>query len=233
MAWRVLSLKRFFLASEAMSDLLQPFAVSGPVPARGSADVARWLIPVAFFAAGFAPIVALSIALFGLLPIHATAIAVVLPSSIAVVILGIRYPVHGRQAIKGLMWGMSATLIYDGTRLPFLLSGSWPDFIPKIGGLVLHSSRPNGVVGYLWRYVGDGGGMGMAFAMIAPRLKRYVCIRKAAVAYGFVIWLCLMATLHGCPDPQRLMFVLTPVTLVMSLVGHVVYGFFLGVQIRP
>jgi hypothetical protein len=167
-----------------MSHRHQTFALAGSDPARSSADAACWLIPVAFFAAGFAPIVALSIALFGQLPIHATAIAVVLPASAAAVVL------------------------------------------------VLHSSRPNGAVGYLWRYVGDGGGMGMAFAMIAPGIKRYMSIRKAAVAYGLVIWLCLMATLHGCPDPQRLMFVLTPVTLVMSLVGHLVYGLLLGVQVR-
>ena len=37
-----------------------------------------------------------------------------------------------------------------------------------------------------------------------------------------------MTTLAACPDPGRLMFVLTPLTFAMSLLGHVVYGGVLG-----
>ncbi len=48
------------------------------------------------------------------------------------------------------------------------------------------------------------------------------------VAYGIVVWFALMVTLAACPDPGRLMFVLTPVTFVMSLIGQVVYGGLLG-----
>jgi len=186
------------------------------------------LIPAMLVAFGFSPIGALALALIGRVPLHLSSLFLVLPSTIGTVVLCLKYPRYRRQVNVGLISGLLATLVYDCTRLPCLLSGLWPDFIPKIGGLALNSTEPNWLVGYLWRYLGDGGGMGIAFAVILSEIKKFRAIRRVGVAYGIAVWLCLMATLAACPDPGRLMFVLTPVTFAMSLIGHIVYGGLLG-----
>lgn len=110
-----------------------------------------------------------------------------------------------------------------GTRIPFLLLGGWPDFIPTIATHLWPGAEPNWIVGYAWRYLGNGGGMGLAFTvayrMTAPR----VSVWPLAVGYGVAIWLCLIATLFLMPE-GKVLFELTPLTVSISLLGHVVYG---------
>jgi hypothetical protein len=126
---------------------------------------------------------------------------------------------------------MVATFLYDCTRFPCLALGVWNDFIPNIGKLLLNCPECSPLVGYIYRYLGDGGGMGLAFFMVAPWVAGRCDVKKAAVVYGILVWGCLMVTLAGSPEPEKLLFKLTPFTFTMSLIGHLVYGGILGLEI--
>jgi hypothetical protein len=113
-------------------------------------------------------------------------------------------------------------------RVPFIISGIWGDFIPKINMLLFNTLQPNWVVGYIWRYVGDGGFMGMAFTVAYCILKPRVDSRIAGVGFGLAIWVCLLGTLVLAPHGQEILFKLTLTTLSLSLLGHLIYGITLG-----
>jgi Family of unknown function (DUF6789) len=94
--------------------------------------------------------------------------------------------------------------------------------------LLFNTSQPNWVVGYTWRYIGDGGYMGMAFTVAYCILKPRVDARIAGVAFGLAIWVCLLGTLILAPHGQELLFKLTLTTMSLSLLGHLIYGIALG-----
>ncbi len=151
---------------------------------------------LAFFAIGFSPITALAIAIIGFFPLYVAALVMVVPS----VVLGIglaffMFPNYGKLALKGLLIGLIAVFLYDCMRVPFILLGIWGDFIPKIGAWLFNTSQPDWIIGYVWRYLGDGGFMGMAFTVAYGALKPRVGVRTAALGFGIAIWLCLLATL--------------------------------------
>lgn len=171
---------------------------------------------------GFVPIGSLCIALFGLVPLYITARFVVLPVAAVVVALGLRHPLIGRLALLGFIAGVAATATYDLVRLAFVLSGRWSDFIPVIGRLALLDEHASPVWGYLWRYIGNGGAMGLTFALLPWRSVR------AGLLYGACICGCLFATLILAPGAQQALFHLTLLTGTMALLGHLVYGSALG-----
>jgi hypothetical protein len=73
--------------------------------------------------------------------------------------------------------------------------------------------------------------MGVAFMVAARVLVPSLSTRSSlalGVAYGLGIWLCLLVTLIAAPLGQTLLFPLTPVTFVLSGIGHIVYGAVLG-----
>jgi hypothetical protein len=74
-----------------------------------------------------------------------------------------------------MLIGLIAVFLYDCMRVPFIITGIWGDFIPKINMWLFNTSQPNWVVGYIWRYVGDGRFMGMASIM------RFQDVLEAAV----------------------------------------------------
>ena len=127
-----------------------------------------------------------------------------------------------------MLIGLVAVFLYDCMRVPFILSGIWGDFIPKINMLLFNTSQPNWVVGYIWRYVGDGGFMGMALTVAYCTLKPRVDSRIAGVGFGIAIWVCLLGTLILAPHGQEMLFKLTLTTLSLSLLGHFIYGIVLG-----
>ncbi|HEX9068301.1 MAG TPA: hypothetical protein VF807_05995 [Ktedonobacterales bacterium] len=201
-------------------------AASSAMARQRFADIA---MSVAYFAIGFAPITALAISLMGFLPLWISAWVVVVPAAGLGVLLGIRFPRYGTLALKGFGIGIIAVTLYDGMRAPFIALGIWGDFIPNIGGWLLNTPHPSWLMGYLYRYLGDGGGMGMAFtvgySLLRPRLRCWL----AAIGYGLAIWGCLMLTLLLAPNGQESMFRLTPTSFTLSLLGHVVYGATIGV----
>jgi len=183
---------------------------------------------VAYFAIGFSPITALAIAISGVLPLSVSTLLIVLPATLLGIGLALWFPVYGKLALKGLLIGLIAVFLYDCMRVPFILAGIWGDFIPKINVLLFNTSQPNWVVGYIWRYVGDGGYMGMAFTVAYCILKPRVDSRIAGVGFGLAIWACLLGTLILAPHGQEILFKLTLTTLSLSLLGHLIYGISLG-----
>lgn len=183
----------------------------------------------AYFAVGFAPISALALSIVGLLPLPYGALLLVLPAVLLGGGLAFRHPSYGKIAGKGLLVGLLAVLIYDCTRIPFIITGVWSDFIPHIAERLLMTSEPNWVVGYLWRYFGNGGGMGLSFvvgcSVLRPRLNKWVL----GIGYGVAIWSCLLLTLVLAPPGAGHLFALTPLTFGLSLLGHVVYGAVLSI----
>ena len=185
------------------------------------------------------PLLTISAHVFGLVPMHVSAGLVVVPLLLAVGLLALFAPAgEERLIVRGLGWGVVATLVYDVVRLDTVyLLGWWGDFIPTVGAWILDSGTAPGVadgmVGYLWRYAGDGGGIGVTFFVLAAvtGLHRQGTRRTvvAAVVFAVVpVWAGLIGTVALAPRGQSLMFPLTPVTLTLSLVGHLVFGLVLG-----
>src|SRR5439155_24781830 len=187
---------------------------------------------VAYFAMGFSPITALAIAIIGVLPLSVSTLLIVVPATLLGIGLALWFPVYGKLVLKGLLIGLIAVFLYDCMRVPFILTGMWGDFIPKINMWLFNTSQPNWVVGYIWRYVGDGGYMGMAFTVAYCTLKPRVDARIAGVGFGIAIWLCLLGTLILAPHGQEMLFKLTLTTLSLSLLGHLIYGIALGMLLR-
>ena len=186
---------------------------------------------VAYFVIGFSPITALAIAIMGILPLPVATLLIVLPATLLGVGLALRFPTYRKLALKGMLIGLIAVFLYDCMRVPFIITGIWGDFIPKINMWLFNTSQPNWVVGYIWRYVGDGGFMGMAFTVAYCVLKPRVDARIAGVGFGLAIWLCLLGTLVLAPHGQEMLFKLTLTTLSLSLLGHLIYGMTLGMLI--
>jgi hypothetical protein len=186
---------------------------------------------LAYAAIGFTPIGALALTIGGLWSLTIGALVLVVPAVVAGVVLGIRYPRYGRYALEGLAAGLAAVLIYDLVRWTFVALGLWGDFIPNIGGWLNGTGEPNWILGYGFRWLGDGGGMGLTFMVAArtfvPRLRRPAAL-GIGIAYGLSIWLCLLVTLIVSPEGQEMLFPLTAATLILSWIGHVVYGAVLG-----
>jgi hypothetical protein len=192
----------------------------------------RVFMSLSFFAVGFSAISALAATIVGLLPLDIAAYLMVWPAVILWMFIGILYPAYGKLALKGFMIGMLACLIYDCERFVDIKLGLWPDFIPKIGMWLLHTNEPNALVGYLWRYIGDGGFMGMAFVVAYHALRPRIDVRIASTAFGLAIWLCLIATILIAPRGAEMLFALTPITFALSMLGHIIYGASIGFLYR-
>jgi hypothetical protein len=193
------------------------------------------LLSLAYFAIGMSPIAALALSIAGLWTLPTGTLLLVLPMGLLGIALARRYPHCGRLALAGLAAGLIAVFLYDCTRVPFIMAGAWGDFIPKIGGWLLSTDKPNRVVGYLWRYIGNGGGMGMAFTFLFASFLRTSSARinfRSGVLFGVAIWLCLLVTILVSSRGEQMLFKLTPVSFVLSLLGHLVYGAVLGVLVH-
>jgi hypothetical protein len=185
------------------------------------------------------PLLAISAHVFGIAPMHLSAGVVVVPLTLVVLLLGLFAPVpEDRLVLAGVVWGVLATLVYDAVRLDTVyLLGLWGDFIPRVGtwivGADASSSGVGAVVGYLWRYVGDGGGIGVAFFVLvaATGLRRWgqrATVTAAVVFAVLPVWTGLVATVAIAPRGEQQMFPLTVTTVSLSLLGHLVFGLVLG-----
>ena len=192
-----------------------------------------------YFAVGFAPISALALCIFGLWTLPVGTVCFTLPVILIGVLLADRNPEAARNAAKGFCCGVIAVLIYDLSRWTLSAHLGLVDFIPNIGGWLLSTDEPQWMAGYLWRYIGNGGGMGVGFASLMAiwkslpisgtcRLDR----RALGVLYGIGIWLCLLITLIVSPRGEAMMFPLTAQYFWVTLIGHVVYGAVLGLTIE-
>jgi hypothetical protein len=190
------------------------------------------------FAIGFAPITALALALMGMVSLPVATLVLVIPACVLALWLGYRHRGCGRLMLRGFLMGIVAVTVYDCMRIPFTMLGWIDDFIPKIGILLVGEGNGHAVVGYLWRYLGNGGGMGMAFVGVFLLLRsrfsawhRFGAM-KPALLFGCLVWVCLIGTLLIAPQGETMMFVISPKTLLISGIGHVVFGGTLGVLLR-
>jgi hypothetical protein len=185
--------------------------------------------------AGALPVLSISLAVFGVLPMTASARYLVVPFLLAAVVLVAAGSVESRRAVVGFLAGLVAVSAYDAVRMPLVFLHIWPDFIPRIGGWVLGTGHPDAALGYLWRYVGDGGGIGLvfflAFGVLAPAWQERLRPHSVAVgvAYGIFVWTGLIATIGLSHRGPELLFPLTPTSLALSLLGHLIYGGVLGI----
>lgn len=190
------------------------------------------------FCIGFTPITALAFALMGICSLSLGTLILVVPAITLALTLGCYHGQHGTLMWRGYLMGIIAVACYDCVRIPFTMMGWMDDFIPKIGGMLLGDGDPHVVIGYLWRYLGNGGGMGMAFVCGYALLRhRFLLLRllgglNAALLFGCFVWACLMVTLLLSPHGEEVMFAITPMSLSLSLIGHLVFGCALGCLVR-
>jgi hypothetical protein len=137
-----------------------------------------------------------------------------------------------RTAVTGFAWGLVACAGYDCFRLPSVyVLHLWGDFFGRVGGWATGTTS-NYLAGYLWRYLGDGAGIGVVVFIQAAVIgisswpKRRVVGFTIAFAV-FPVWAGLVLT-DGLAPAGRALFPLTVTTLALSLAGHLIYGAILG-----
>jgi len=137
-----------------------------------------------------------------------------------------------RTALAGFAWGVLACAAYDSFRLPSVyVFRLWGDFFGRIGGWATGTSS-DFLAGYLWRYLGDGAGLGVVVFLQAAVIgvgswpRRHVIGFTVAFAV-FPVWTGLVLT-DALAPPGRALFPLNATTLVLSLVGHLIFGAMLG-----
>jgi hypothetical protein len=174
---------------------------------------------------GFLPVTLIALTAFGVADLRVLAVTLLVPALALQV---------GRRALRGpssvpvlaaLAAGIVATCLYDGSRFLFLWSGLMHgDPIPHIG-VALHL-HPAVVFGYLWRYLGNGAGLAVAFTSLGLRGVR------AGIAFGLFVCGGLLLTLAVSPFGQLMLFPLNLTTIVMATSGHVIYGAVLGARVN-
>jgi hypothetical protein len=182
------------------------------------------------------PILGISVDVLGIVPQSTTSIAVIVLTAVLGAL--IVFAPHRTDMIvgRGLIAGMVACIVYDGARLFAVhVLGVMGDFIPVMGAFVTHEPDTAGsaAVGYVWRYIGDAGGLGVAFFVVAFALgiDRWSNVKAVLASVAFAVfptWTGLIATVALAPRGEEMMFALTPASVIVTLVGHLIFGFFLG-----
>jgi len=190
--------------------------------------VASAIRVVTFWTAAALPVLSISAHVFGVISIDRAALFLVLPMALVAGILALGRSAEATLFRRGVLAGLVAVTLYDSTRMPFVLSGIWPDFIPDVGGWVIASDEPNAFLGYFWRYLGNGGGMAAFFVLACAVLGLRRHLVPLAVGYGVFVWSGLMGTVLLSANGESLLFEITPLSFTLSLIGHLVYGAVLG-----
>ncbi|MCW1884269.1 hypothetical protein OKA04_05965 [Luteolibacter flavescens] len=191
------------------------------------------------FGIGFSPITALALSLMGIFTLPIASVLLVVPALLIAIGLSCYRARYGRLMRHGFIMGILAVACYDGVRIPFIMAGWLGDFIPRIGGMLIGDGKDHAVIGYLWRYLGNGGGMGMAFvgafSLLRPLLAEHhqaritpLVMKLIGLGFGCFVWSCLIVTLKISPQGEEKMFAITPASLLLSWVGHLVFGYALG-----
>ncbi|MEM7338771.1 MAG: hypothetical protein AAF467_08990 [Actinomycetota bacterium] len=170
---------------------------------------------------GATPVSLVGASTFGVVDLKTLAVGVLLPGLLALAVLLTVSRRSRRLTAEAVIAGVVATFVYDLFRWAFLAFG-WMDRdpIPHIGTAL--GLSPGWVFGYLWRFVGNGGGLALFY--YAFGLRGVV----AGVAFGLVVCEGLIAVLVYSPHGQQTLFPLVPATYVVAIVGHVIYGAVLG-----
>ena len=206
-------------------------AVQGGRPGRW--DIARLALILSLASM---PILGISVDVSGLVSQGTTSIALIVLTALYGTL--VVFAPHRTDVIvgRGLIAGMVACILYDGARLFAVhVMGLMGDFIPVMGSFVTGEPDTAGsaAVGYVWRYIGDAGGLGVAFFVVAFALgiDRWTNVKAVLASVAFAVfptWAGLMATVALLPNGEEMMFDLNPATVTITLVGHLIFGFVLG-----
>lgn len=182
------------------------------------------------------PILGISVDVAGLMSQSTTSVVVIVLTAVLGTL--VVFAPHRTDMIvgRGLIAGMVACIVYDGARLFAVhVLGLMGDFIPVMGSFVTGEPDTAGsaAVGYIWRYIGDAGGLGVAFFVVAFALgiDRWSNVKAVLAAVGFAVfptWAGLMATVALLPRGEEMMFPLNAATVTITLVGHLIFGLVLG-----
>ncbi len=195
---------------------------------------ATWLARVnVHLAVASIPVLAISAHVFWLVSLRTVALFVLLPLVAALALFIVARPDRSdRVVLAGFLWGLVACAGYDALRLPTVYAAHWwSDFFPAVGGWAA-GGHSNVLVGYLWRYVGDGGGIAVAFFVLAATLGAGTWSVRRIMALGLAyavcpVWTGLVLTDLLAPG-GRALFPLSFTTLTLALAGHLIFGAVLG-----
>lgn len=179
-------------------------------------------------ACGAAPILMLSTAYAGFAPLRTLLVFVVIPAYAVIAILALLLPSVGRGVVTGFLGGIVAVLAYDLMRLALSYSQGGGDPIPHIGTMIMGTDAP-WWVGYLWRTLGNGAGMGVIYGVLCPRSWWGP---KTGLVYASCIGLGMLGFLTLFPQAQSQLFPVSWQTMVNSSLGHATYGLVLGAMAR-
>lgn len=179
------------------------------------------------------PLLAISGEVFGVVSLRAVSTLFLFPLLGILAVLVIIKPTGiDRTALAGFAWGVAACAGYDLFRLPNVyVFHLWGDFFGRIGGWATGTSS-NYLAGYLWRYLGDGAGIGVAVFLQAAVIGVSSWPRRRLVGFTVAfavcpVWAGLVLT-DGLAPAGRALFPLNATTLALSLAGHLVFGAILG-----
>lgn len=184
-------------------------------------------IRLLFIVTGFIPVSCIALHVMEIVSLHQTAVFVTVPAFLLLVFVGLKHNRIGKLALKGWLAGIIAVALYDIARVPFILAG-WDDFVPHLGNWILNEEGNHGLLAYTWRYMGNGGGMGIAFMLLMKKgLSKKEYLYKG-LWYGLFIFSNLIFTLIVSPNGQKMMFKITALNFTGSLFGHIIYGLIVG-----
>jgi hypothetical protein len=179
------------------------------------------------------PLLAISGEVFGVVSLRAVSSMFLIPLLAILAVLVVLKPDGiDRTAFAGFAWGLAACAGYDCFRLPTVyLFRLWGDFFGKIGGWATGTSSDY-LAGYLWRYLGDGAGIGVVVFTLAAALGAASWPRRQVIGFTVAfaicpVWAGLVLT-DGLAPAGRALFPLNATTLILSLAGHLIYGAILG-----
>src|SRR5260370_36941990 len=115
------------------------------------------------------PLLAISGEVFGVVSLRTVSGWFLFPLlGILAVLVVLRPDGMDRTAFAGFTWGLVGCAGYDLFRLPNVyVLHLWGDFFGRVGGWATGTSS-NYLAGYLWRYLGDGAGLGVVVFILAP-----------------------------------------------------------------
>jgi hypothetical protein len=188
--------------------------------------------------AGAMPVSSIPLYILGWLPMTYAAMFFVIPLTLLTAGMIAHRSPEAVWAARGVGAGLVAVAAYDAVRMPLVWANIWPDFIPKLGGWITGTQQDNALVGYTWRYLGDGAGIGLSFfvfcGVVVAIRPSLVTARPVllSVGYGIFVWGGLLATVVLPARGQEMLFRLTPASFGLSLLGHLIYGSVLGLALR-
>lgn len=180
-----------------------------------------------FIAAGILPVSSIALHCAGFISLPNCLFFLVVPAFAAAVMAGLINRRILKLAFLGWISGIVAVALYDVSRVPFILAG-WADFIPHITSWLTGSDDHAYLIGYAWRYIGNGGGLGIVFFLLADHFgwKKYIV--SNGVSFGLLVFAGLVGLLIFMPESHKLMFEVKPLSFFGGMIGHIVYGCVLG-----